>query len=191
MSSIDAPFLKEAIQSEVDSIIQNNTWVLVDLPSGNKAIGCKWVFKRKLKSDGSIDKYKARLVAKGFTQKKGLDYFDTYSPVSSITTIRILIALASIHNLFIHQMDVKTTFLNGDLDKKIYMEQPEGFIVKGQEHKVCKLVKSLYGLKQAPKQWHEKFDQVILDYDFKINEYDICLYYKESDGNHVILCLCG
>ena len=114
--------------------------MLVDLPPGNKAIGCKWVFKRKLKSDGSIDKYKARLVAKGFTQKKGLDYFDTYSPVSSITTIRILIALASIHNLVIHQMDVKTTFLNRDLDEEIYMEQPEGFIVKGQEHKVCKLV---------------------------------------------------
>ena len=109
------------------------------------------VFKRKSKSYGSIDKYKARLVAKWFTQKKGLDYFDTYSLVSSITTIRILIALASIHNLVIHQMDVKTAFLNGDLDEEIYMEQPEGFIVKGQEHKVCKLVKSLYDLKQAPK----------------------------------------
>ncbi len=77
---------------------------------GNKVIGCKWIFKRKLKPDGSIDKYKARLVAKGFTQKKGIDYFDTYSPVSSITTIRILVALASIHNLVIHQMDVKTAF---------------------------------------------------------------------------------
>ncbi|CAL8150043.1 unnamed protein product [Prunus armeniaca] len=86
-------------------------------------------------------------------------------------------------------MDVNTAFLNGDLDEEIYMEQPEGFIVKGQEHKVCKLVKSLYGLKQAPKQWHEKFDKVILDYDFKFNGHDKCVYYKENNGEHVILCL--
>ncbi|KAM1873109.1 hypothetical protein ACFX13_006993 [Malus domestica] len=152
MISVDAPFWKEAINSEVESILQNNTWELTDLPPGTTPIGCKWVFRKKLKPDGSIDKYKARLVAKGFTQKKGIDYFDTYSPVSRIATIRILIALASIHNLVVHQMDVKTTFLNGHLDEEIYMEQPEGFIVKGQEHKVCKLVKSLYGLKQAPKQ---------------------------------------
>ena len=154
ISSLEAPFWKEAINSEIESILQNNTWKIVELPPGSKAIGCKWVSKKKLKLDGSIDKYKARLVAKGFTQKKGIDYFDTYSPVSSITTIIKLIVLASIHNLVIHQMDVKTAFLNGDLDEEIYMEQPEGFIVKGQEHKVCKLVKSLYGLKQAPKQWH-------------------------------------
>ncbi|BBH06862.1 transposable element gene [Prunus dulcis] len=187
--SVDAPFWKEAINDEFQSIIQNNTWMLTNLPAGNKAIGCKWVFRKKLKPDGSIDKYKARLVAKGFTQKKGIDYFDTYSPVSRITTIRTLIALASVHNLVIHQMDVKTAFLNGDLDEEIYMEQPEGFIVKGQEHKVCKLVKSLYGLKQAPKQWHEKFDKVILDYDFKFNGHDKCVYYKENNGEHVILCL--
>ena len=151
--------------------------MLSDLPLRNKPICCKWVFKRKLKPDGSIDKYKARLVAKGFTQKKGIDYFDTYSPVTRITTIRTLLALAS--NLIIHQMNVKTAFLNGDLDEEIYMEQPEGFKVKGQEHKVYKLVKSLYGLKQAPKQWHEKFDKIILDYGFMINEHDKCLYYKK------------
>ncbi|KAM2709368.1 hypothetical protein EV2_047063 [Malus domestica] len=189
MISVDTPFWKEAINSEVESILQNNTWELTDLPPGTTPIGCKWVFRKKLKPDGSIDKYKARLVAKGFTQKKGIDYFDTYSPVSRITTIRILIALASIHNLVVHQMDVKTAFLNGDLDEEIYMEQPEGFIVKGQEHKVCKLVKSLYGLKQAPKQWHEKFDKVILEYDFEINEHEKCVYYKECNGQCVILCL--
>ena len=179
MSSLEAPFWKEAINSEIESILQNNTWEIVELPPGSKAIGCKWVFKKKLKLDGSIDKYKARLVAKGITQKKGIDYFDTYSPVSSITTIKILITLASIHNLVIHQMDVKTVFLNGDLDEEIYMEQPEGFIVKGQEHKVCKLVKYLYGLKQAPKQWHEKFDKVVLEYGFRINESEKCLYIRK------------
>ena len=108
------------------------------------------VFTWKLKPDGSIDKYKAILVAKGYQQKEGLDYFDTYSPVTRITSIRMLIAIAALHNLDIHQIDVKTAFLNADLNEEIYMEQPEGFIVKGKEHKVCKSVKSLYDLKQAP-----------------------------------------
>ena len=87
-----------------------------------------------------------------------MDFFDTYSLVARITTLRSLLAIASIHKLIIHQMDVKTTFLNGDLEEEIYMEQPEGFIVKGQENKFCKLIKSLYDLKQGPKQWHEKFN---------------------------------
>lgn len=151
-TSRDAAFWKEAINDEIESIMSNNTWILTDLPPGSKPIGCKWIFKRKLKADGSIDKFKARLVAKGYRQKEGIDYFDTYAPVARLSTIRILIALASIHKLIIHQMDVKTAFLNGVLNEEVYMEQPEGFVLKGQENKVCKLVKSLYGLKQAPKQ---------------------------------------
>ncbi|KAL0325398.1 UNVERIFIED_CONTAM: Retrovirus-related Pol polyprotein from transposon TNT 1-94 [Sesamum radiatum] len=115
--------------------MQNHTWELVDLPSGNKPLGCKWILKRKYKADGSIDKYKARLVAKGFKQKEGLDFFDTYSPVTRITSIRVLIAVAALYDLEIHQMDVKTAFLNGELDEEIYMEQPEGFVVPGQEKK--------------------------------------------------------
>jgi hypothetical protein len=91
-------------------------------------------------------------VAKGYKQKQNIDYFDTYSPVTRIASIRILFAIASIYKLVVHQMDVKTAFLNGDLEEEIYMEQPEGLVILGQEHKVCKLVKSLYGLKQAPKQ---------------------------------------
>ncbi|GJW90879.1 zinc finger, CCHC-type containing protein [Tanacetum coccineum] len=112
-----------------------------------------------MKVDGTLDKFKARLVIQGFRQKERIDYFDTYALVTRITTIRLLLALASIHNLVIHQMDVKTAFLNGDLDEEVYMKQPEGFVMPGNEHKVCKLVKSLYGLKQAPKQWHQKFDE--------------------------------
>ena len=162
MSSPEAPYWKEAINDEVESILQNHTWKLVDLPPGSKPLGYKWIFKKKMKADGSIDKYKARLVIKGYKQKEGLDYFDTYSPVTRISSIRMLIAIAAIQNLEIHQMDVKTAFLNGDLDEKIYMEQPEGFIVPGQEKKVCRLVKSLYGLKQAPMQWYEKFDSVMM-----------------------------
>jgi hypothetical protein len=118
-----------------------------------------------------------------------LDYFDTYSPVTRITSIRMLIAIAAINGLEIHQMDVKTAFLNGELDEEIYMEQPEGFKAPGQEGKVCKLVKSLYGLKQAPKQWHEKFDNAMLSNGFKINECDKCVYFKYIQNGYVIVCL--
>ncbi|GKA99401.1 zinc finger, CCHC-type containing protein [Tanacetum coccineum] len=140
--------------------------------------------------DGTIDKFKARLVIQGFRQKEGIDYFDTYAPVARITTIRLLLALAAIHNLVIHQMDVKTAFLNGDLDEEVYMKQPEGFVMPGNEHKVCKLVKSLYGLKQAPKQWHQKFDEVVLSSGFHLNQSDKCVYSKfDNSGKGVIICL--
>ena len=142
-----------------------------------------------MKTDGSIDKYIARLVAKGYKQKEGLDYFDTYSPVTRITSIRMLIANAALHNLEIHQIDVKTAFLNGDLNEEIYMDQPEGFISLGQEKKVCRLVKSLYGLKQAPKQWHEKFDKVMMSNGFTIYECDKCVYVKDTNNGYVIVCL--
>ncbi|GKE40211.1 zinc finger, CCHC-type containing protein, partial [Tanacetum coccineum] len=135
MQSRDAAFWKEAIDDEIGSIMENNTWVLSDLPPGCKPLGCKWIFKRKMKVDGTIDKFKARLVIQGFRQKEGIDYFDTYAPIARITTIRLLLALAVIHNLVIHQMDVKTTFLNGDLDEEVYMKQPEGFVMSGNGHK--------------------------------------------------------
>ena len=124
MSTPEAPLWKKAVNSEIESILQNHTWELVDLPLGCKPLGYKWIFKRKMKADGSIDKYKARLVVKGYKQKEGVDYFNTYSPVTRITSIRMLIAIAALHNLEIHQMDVKTAFLNGELDEEIYMEQP-------------------------------------------------------------------
>jgi hypothetical protein len=189
MKSRDATFWKEASNDEIEFIMFNKTWILVDLPSGSKPIGCKWIFKKKMKPDGSVDKFKARLVAKGFRQSKSIDYFDTYAPVARISSIRTLVSLASIYNLEIHQMDVKTAFLNGYLDEEIYMEQPEGFIIPGQENKVCKLVKSLYCLKQASKQWHERYDNVIISYGFHLNEADKFIYFKMFDNDIVIICL--
>nr|GEY83007.1 zinc finger, CCHC-type [Tanacetum cinerariifolium] len=186
----DVPGPSEAIQSEIDSIMHNDTWELTDLPPGCKALGCKWILKRKMKVDGSIDKYKARLVIQGFRQKEGIDFFDTYAPVARISTIRLLLALAGIHDLVIHQMDVKTAFLNGDLDEEIYMKQPEGFVMPGHESKVCKLKKSLYGLKQAPKQWHQKFVDVVLSNGFSLNQADKCVYSRfDASSKGVIICL--
>ncbi|CAJ2651772.1 unnamed protein product [Trifolium pratense] len=198
LSSMDADLWQEAINDEMDSLESNKTWHLVDLPPGCKPIGCKWILKKKLKPDGTVEKYKARLVAKGFRQRENIDFFDTFSPVTRITSIRVLISIAAIYNLIVHQMDVKTAFLNGDLEEEIYMEQPEGFVIHGQETKVflqkketkvCKLDKSLYGLKQAPKQWHEKFDNLMILNGFRLNESDKCIYYK-CDGNIcTIICL--
>nr|GEZ20725.1 zinc finger, CCHC-type [Tanacetum cinerariifolium] len=136
MKSQDVAFWKEAINDEMDSIMGNNTWVLANLPSGCKPLGCKWIFKRKLKVDGTIEKFKARLVIQGFRHKSRIDYFDTYALVAHISSIRLPIAMASIHNLIIHHMDVKTTFLNGELDEKVYMNLPQGFIMPRNENKV-------------------------------------------------------
>ncbi|GKE26964.1 zinc finger, CCHC-type containing protein, partial [Tanacetum coccineum] len=133
MQSRDAAFWKEVINEEIGSIMKNNTLVLYDLPPGCKPLG--------------------------FTQKEEIDYFDTYAPVARITTIRLLLDLAAIHNLVIHQIDVKIAFLNGDLDEEVYVKQLKGFVIPGNEHNVCKLVKSLYGLKQAPKTDHNQVDK--------------------------------
>ena len=122
---VDAPFWLEAINNELESIMSNHTWELVELPPKVKPISCKWVFKRKLKLNGTIDKYKAHLVAKGYKQKYNVDYFDTCSSISRISFIRILFAIASIYKLVVHEMNVKTAFLNGDLEEEIYMEQPK------------------------------------------------------------------
>lgn len=151
MASRDFSIWKDDIQDEMDSITSNHTWELVDLPKGSRLIRCKWVFKKKYHSDGILNTYKARLVAKGFRLKKGVGYFDTYAPVARTINIRILFALASLNDLIVHQMDVKTTFLNGDLNKEIYMNQPEGYVLPINKQNVCKLIKSLYGLKQASK----------------------------------------
>jgi hypothetical protein len=138
-ASPDAEHWKGAVQNEMESILTNGTWETCDLSVGCKPTGCKWVFKKKMKPDGIVDKFKTRLVAKGFTQKEGEDFFDTYSPVARMITIRVLVALAACNDLLIHQMNVKTTFLNGELDEEIYMKQPDGFVAHGQENMVCRL----------------------------------------------------
>ena len=121
-SSPDADLWKEAVRSEMDSVMSNGTWKIVDRPYGCKPIECKWVFKKKLRPDGTIERYKARLVAKGYTQKEGEDFFDTYSPVARLTTIRVLLSLTAYYDLIVHQMDVKTAFLNGELEEEIYID---------------------------------------------------------------------
>jgi Reverse transcriptase (RNA-dependent DNA polymerase) len=139
----------KAMEETMESMRSNNVWKLVNLPEGRKAIGNKWVLKIKRLADGSIDRYKARLVVKGYTQQEGIDYEEIFSPVVRFTSIRLILATVAGLDLELHQMDVKTVFLNGNLEEEIYMEQPASFVVEGQEHKVCELLRSIYGLKQS------------------------------------------
>ncbi|KAL0437598.1 UNVERIFIED_CONTAM: Autophagy-related protein 18a, partial [Sesamum radiatum] len=148
MASSKAKQWKEVVKSDIASIVSNRTWKLVDLPPpGCTTIGCKWIFKKKLKPDGSVDKFKARLVAKGFKQKEGIDYFDIYSPIARLTTIRVLIAVASVYSLLIHQMDVKTAFFYGELEEEIYIDQHEGFVAHGNERKDMGKADVILGIK--------------------------------------------
>ncbi|KAL6350396.1 hypothetical protein AAG906_004347 [Vitis piasezkii] len=152
-----------------------------------KPVGCKWVFKTKRDSSGQIERYKARLVIKGYCQIKGIDFKETFSPVSTNDSFRVIMAIVAHFDLELHQMDDKTAFLNGDLDEDVYMEQPPSFAEVGKEDLVCKLNKSIYGLKQASRQWYLKFDRIITQNGFKENAIDI--YLRVSGSIYIFLVL--
>ena len=158
------------------SIHVNRTQDLVDLPKNRKALLCRWVYRLNQTTDSPSPKYKARIVAKGFRQEYGVDFDEVFSPVIKMTTLRFLLRVVAAKNLQLDQLDIKTAFLHGDLDKEIYMEQPQGFASLGQEHLFCRLRKSLYGLKQAPRQWYRKFDEFLQSIGFLRSDKDHSLY---------------
>ena len=189
ISCVDSSHWLNAMKDELVSMDRNQVWDIVDLPSGKRPIGCKWIYKTKLNPDGSIKRYKSRLVAKGFTQREGIDYYETYAPVSSKDLLRIVMALVDHFDLELHQMDVKTAFLNGELNEEVHVQQPQGFEIKEKEHMVCKLKRSIYGLKQASHQWYFKFNDTIMKYGFKENIVDQCIYLKKSGSAWILLVL--
>ena len=136
-------------------------------------------------AEGKVEKYKARLVAKRYSYVSRIDFGDIFSPVSKVTSIRLLLSIVIAFDFEVEQMDVKTKFLHGDLEEEIYMKQPEGFAVKGKKELVCKLKKSLYGLKQSPRMWYQKFDTYMLGLGFTRRKEDHCVYSKLI-GEHLI-----
>ena len=175
-------------------MISNDTWELVPLPEGKNVVGSRWVFKVKRDENGSVERFKARLVAQGYSQAEGIDYHEVFSPVVRNTSIRTLLALANTCDWEVHQMDVYTAFLQGDLDEEIYMKQPDGYTDEENPNHVCKLKKSLYGLKQAARCWNSAIDGYLKSDGYKQVGADPCLYIKsvkQQNGkiNFVILSL--
>ena len=184
--AVKFPEWRIAMKEELDAMELNKTWSVVSLPKGKQSIGCKWIYKIKYKSDGSIERHKARLVAKGYNQQEGLDFIETFSPVAKLVTVKVLLALATSHKWHLVQLDVNNAFLNGDLFEEVYMDLPLGYGRKG-ENQVCQLHKSIYGLKQASRQWYSKFSQTLVHFGFVQSKSDYSLFTKGSESSFVAL----
>ncbi|KAL5741578.1 hypothetical protein ACOSP7_028310 [Xanthoceras sorbifolium] len=185
--AISHPGWHHAMIEEMNALDDNGTWNLVDLPSGKRAIGCKWVFTVKVNPDGSVARLKARLVAKGYAQTYGVDYSDTFSPVAKLTSVRLFISMAATYHWPLYQLDIKNAFLHGDLQEEVYMEQPPGFVAQGESGRVCHLQKSLYGLKQSPRAWFGKFSQAVEKFGMMKSKSDHSVFYKQSKAGIILL----
>ncbi|XP_028098528.1 uncharacterized protein LOC114298197 [Camellia sinensis] len=175
------------MSEEYNALLAQGTWSLVPLPSSKSAIGCKWVFRIKRNSDGSIARYKARLVAKGFLQQEGIDYTETFSPVAKQPTIRILLCVALHYNWPLKQLDISNAFLHGTLEEEVYMTQPPGFLSAAHPHHVCLLKKAIYGLKQAPRAWYSTFSTFLLSQGFVNSHCDNSLFIQRTASTITIL----
>jgi hypothetical protein len=187
-SSKDDHWVK-GMNDELDQIEKNNTWELVHRPEGKNIIGSKWIFKNKLNEKGQVVRNKARLVCKGYAQKEGVDFDETFAPIARLEAIRIFLSYACHKRFKVYQMDVKSCFLNGDLNEEVYMEQPEGFKLSSNPDLVCKLKKALYGLKQSPHTWYHRLDTYLKDKGFKRGIVDNNLYIKIEDNDLLIVLI--
>lgn len=178
---------KNAMELEMKSLRENETWELTELPRENKTVKCKWVFSTKTDEMGNILRFKARLVARGFSQEYGIDYTETFSPVVKYTTIRFVLALAAARNLKVTQMDAVTAYLNGNMKETIYMDQPLFFDDK--TGRVCKLKKSIYGLKQSGKNWNDTLNAFLLNIGLSRCGADQCLYFSSQNDKTIIVLI--
>uniref|UniRef100_A0A2N9HVI9 Integrase catalytic domain-containing protein n=1 Tax=Fagus sylvatica TaxID=28930 RepID=A0A2N9HVI9_FAGSY len=166
----------DAMHEEFQALQKQGTWSLVPKPPFKNIVGCKWVYKLKYNSDGTIARHKARLVAKGFHQQYGIDFDETFSPVVKPPTVRLILSLAVSLNWPLRQLDVKNAFLHGTLKEEVYMTQPQGYVDPTHPTHVCKLIKSIYGLKQAPRAWFESFTSQLLHLGFIASTADSSLF---------------
>lgn len=171
---------REAMDEEMNSILRNQTWELSELPEGTKCIGVKWIYKTKFNEHGEVNKYKARLVAKGYSQEHGIDYTEVYAPVARMDTIRTIISTAARKAWDIYQLDVKSAFLHGLLVEDVYVQQPKGYVIEGEENKVYKLHKALYGLKQAPRAWFSRIEEYFVKEGFVKSQNEETLFLKTN-----------
>jgi hypothetical protein len=187
--SKDEHWIKD-MDEELDQIEKNDTWELVLRPKNKNVIGTKWVFKNKLNEDGHVAKNKAILVCKIYAQVEAIDFEETFSPVTRMEAIRLILAYACSKNIKVYHMDVKSTFINEDLEEEVYIENPEGIQMSEKENYVCRLTKALYGLKQAPRAWHSRLDRYLQQQSFnKVNE-DNNLYIKVNQDSILIIEVC-
>lgn len=187
MDSVEKLHWKEAMDDEMQSLQENQTWKLVQLPPGKRLVDNRWVLRIKTKADGSVDRFKARLVAKSYMQKPGTDYDEIFSPVARFDTVRTIISVAANERMHLAQFDVKTAFLYGKLEEEVVMKQPDGY--DDGTGRVCLLIKSLYGLKQAPRCWNKQFIEFIKAQGLRASDADPCMFYRIKDGRKFIVVI--
>eukprot|EP00253_Pinus_taeda_P026048 PITA_26048 len=175
------------MNEELEKIEKNNTWELVPRPHDKNIIGTKSIFKNKLNENGEVIRNKARLVCKGYAQQESIDFEETFAPVAILEAIRMFLSLSSFQKFKVYQMDVKSVFLNGDLEEEVYIEQLEGFILGNDAKLVCKLRKALYGLKQAPRVWYYRLDKYLHQQGFSKGSADSNLYTKMNIDKLLII----
>jgi len=196
VSQVEPKSIEEALKDdkwvatmdeELHQFTRNDVWFLVPRSDQMNIIGCKWVFRKRLDESGVITRNKARLVAKGYNQEEGIDYGETFAPVSRLEAVRLLLAFACMSGFKLFQMDVKSAFLNGIINEEVYIEQPTGFRDHQHPNHVYKLKKALYGLKQAPRQWYERLSNFLLSNGYERGMIDKTLFIKKSNSEIILV----
>ncbi|KAM1774746.1 hypothetical protein ACFX12_044082 [Malus domestica] len=177
------------MKEELQALNNNQTWSVVDLPKGKRAVESRWIYKTKFHSNGNIERHKARLVARGFTQTYGIDYKETFSLVAKMSTVRVLLFVAVNLDWSLFQMDVKNAFLHGDLEEEVYMKLPPEHPQEHETNKVCKLHKAIYGLKQSPRAWYSKLSSVLEAAGFTKSHADSSLFVRTGISGKLVVLL--